>query len=167
MLYLPPQYAHDGIAEGECMTCSIGFRAPAYRELAGHFARLSETVEDNEALSGRYSDAGQNATEHPAQMPADLVRAVSTRLKAMRWSEADVSEFLGAHLSEPKPTVEFREPSSISLRKFENWHEFMASCWLLPRSPLYDRNHFFSTARPTSHPRSWQNGYASWRIGAA
>ncbi len=27
MLYLPPQYAHDGIAEGECMTCSIGFRA--------------------------------------------------------------------------------------------------------------------------------------------
>ena len=37
MLYLPPQYAHDGIAEGECMTCSIGFRAPAYRELAGHF----------------------------------------------------------------------------------------------------------------------------------
>ncbi|MGT2491148.1 JmjC domain-containing protein [Cupriavidus basilensis] len=28
MLYLPPQYAHDGVAEGECMTYSIGFRAP-------------------------------------------------------------------------------------------------------------------------------------------
>ena len=28
MLYLPPRYAHDGIAEGECMTYSIGFRAP-------------------------------------------------------------------------------------------------------------------------------------------
>lgn len=33
MLYLPPQYAHDGIAEGDCMTYSIGFRAPTYREL--------------------------------------------------------------------------------------------------------------------------------------
>jgi 50S ribosomal protein L16 3-hydroxylase len=29
MLYLPPRYAHDGIADGECQTCSIGFRAPA------------------------------------------------------------------------------------------------------------------------------------------
>lgn len=144
MLYLPPQYAHDGIAEGECMTCSIGFRAPAYRELAGHFlAWLSETVEDNEALSGRYSDAGQNATEHPAQMPADLVRAVSTRLKAMRWSEADVSEFLGAHLSEPKPTVEFREPSSISLRKFEKLARIHGIVLAPASIALYDRNHFF------------------------
>ena len=34
MLYLPPRYAHDGIAEGECQTYSIGFRAPARDELA-------------------------------------------------------------------------------------------------------------------------------------
>ena len=34
MLYLPPRWAHDGVAEGECMTCSIGFRAPAQLELA-------------------------------------------------------------------------------------------------------------------------------------
>jgi 50S ribosomal protein L16 3-hydroxylase len=34
MLYLPPKYAHDGVAEGECMTWSIGFRAPQEGELA-------------------------------------------------------------------------------------------------------------------------------------
>jgi 50S ribosomal protein L16 3-hydroxylase len=28
MLYIPPGIAHWGIAEGECITCSIGFRAP-------------------------------------------------------------------------------------------------------------------------------------------
>ena len=33
MLYLPPNLAHWGIAEGECMTCSVGFRAPACLEL--------------------------------------------------------------------------------------------------------------------------------------
>ncbi|MDC6134742.1 cupin domain-containing protein, partial [Burkholderia gladioli] len=37
MLYLPPHIAHDGIAEGECMTCSIGFRAPSAGELTGQF----------------------------------------------------------------------------------------------------------------------------------
>ncbi|WP_442975411.1 cupin domain-containing protein, partial [Salmonella enterica] len=34
MLYLPPGWGHDGVAEGECMTASIGFRAPARAELA-------------------------------------------------------------------------------------------------------------------------------------
>src|SRR5687767_9412173 len=34
MLYLPPGYAHDGVAQGECQTYSIGFRAPARGELA-------------------------------------------------------------------------------------------------------------------------------------
>ena len=29
MLYLPPLYAHDGVAQGECQTYSIGFRSPA------------------------------------------------------------------------------------------------------------------------------------------
>ena len=29
MLYLPPHYAHDGIAIGDCQTYSIGFRSPS------------------------------------------------------------------------------------------------------------------------------------------
>ena len=37
MLYLPPHIAHDGVAEGECMTCSIGFRAPSASELTAQF----------------------------------------------------------------------------------------------------------------------------------
>ncbi|MDR5671072.1 cupin domain-containing protein, partial [Burkholderia cenocepacia] len=37
MLYLPPHIAHDGVAEGECMTCSIGFRAPSAGELRAQF----------------------------------------------------------------------------------------------------------------------------------
>ena len=35
MLYLPPGWAHDGVAEGgDCMTCSVGFRAPSRLDLA-------------------------------------------------------------------------------------------------------------------------------------
>ncbi|MCP3024944.1 cupin domain-containing protein [Cupriavidus basilensis] len=144
MLYLPPQYAHDGVADGECMTYSIGFRAPAYRELAGHFlAWLSETVEDNEDLSGRYADAGEPATAHPAQLPAQMVRAVTEKLSALRWSGSMVSEFLGAHLSEPKPSVEFAEISEITLKKY-NKLALSHGVVLAPGSiALYDRTHFF------------------------
>lgn len=38
MLYLPPGLAHWGVAEGECMTYSIGFRAPSATELFGDLA---------------------------------------------------------------------------------------------------------------------------------
>ncbi len=38
MLYLPPGLAHWGVAEGECMTYSIGFRAPSATELLSDLA---------------------------------------------------------------------------------------------------------------------------------
>jgi 50S ribosomal protein L16 3-hydroxylase len=51
MLYLPPMYAHEGVAVGECMTYSIGFRAPAELELARELLQrfADDTLEDEEA----------------------------------------------------------------------------------------------------------------------
>jgi len=37
LLYLPPGWGHDGIALGECFTCSVGFRAPRGAELGAAF----------------------------------------------------------------------------------------------------------------------------------
>ncbi|MDO8370401.1 MAG: cupin domain-containing protein, partial [Polaromonas sp.] len=58
MLYLPPRYAHDGLAEPcpgddgkaqDCMTYSIGFRAPKRAELAGELLqRLADFAGDDE-----------------------------------------------------------------------------------------------------------------------
>lgn len=52
MLYLPPMYAHEGVAVGECMTYSIGFRAPAELELARELLQrfADDTLEDEEDL---------------------------------------------------------------------------------------------------------------------
>lgn len=33
MLYLPPLYAHNGVAENDCMTFSVGFRAPSETDI--------------------------------------------------------------------------------------------------------------------------------------
>jgi 50S ribosomal protein L16 3-hydroxylase len=50
MLYLPPMYAHEGVAVGECMTYSIGFRAPAELELARELLQrfADDTLEEDE-----------------------------------------------------------------------------------------------------------------------
>src|SRR5581483_11261207 len=49
VLYVPPRWAHDGIALDECVTCSVGFRAPNAQELGGRFL---EFLQDELALDG-------------------------------------------------------------------------------------------------------------------
>ena len=49
MLYLPPGWAHDGIAEGECMTYSIGFRSPERNEMTRELLlRLCDEDDDED-----------------------------------------------------------------------------------------------------------------------
>jgi len=73
MLYLPPRYAHEGVALGECMTYSIGFRAPTQHELARELLqRIAEQVTDP-VRAKLYHDAGQPAAAvSSAQVPAGV-----------------------------------------------------------------------------------------------
>ena len=46
MLYVPPGIAHWGIAQGECTTFSIGFRAPRLNDMVSRWAdRLLESID--------------------------------------------------------------------------------------------------------------------------
>jgi 50S ribosomal protein L16 3-hydroxylase len=108
MLYLPPKYAHDGVAVGECMTYSIGFRSPSYQELGEAFLQfMAETID----LPGRYADPGLSATRHPAQIDQTMLTTVATQLRKIRFSDEDITVFLGEYLSEPKPSVFFSGPA--------------------------------------------------------
>ncbi len=109
LLYLPPRWAHDGVADGgECMTASVGFRAPAAAELARDLiGRAAEAVEAA-AVEHPYADPGQPATAAPAAIPDGLQafarQAVERALRAQpKWIE----RALGEALTEPKPQVWF------------------------------------------------------------
>ena len=107
LLYLPPEWAHDGVAIGECMTYSIGFRTPPAQELAEQFLMfLAERVE----LAGRYGDPDLAVQRHPAEIGAAMVAQVGNMLAGIRWNDAMVKEFLGCSLSEPKNHVFFERP---------------------------------------------------------
>ncbi|RQV78985.1 cupin domain-containing protein [Burkholderia anthina] len=112
MLYLPPHIAHDGVAEGECMTCSIGFRAPSAGELGAQFLYyLAERGGLRDAGGDDlYRDPKQPAVDAPAQLPPAMVERVVEIVDAIRWRKRDVAEFLGCYLSEPKSNVVFDPP---------------------------------------------------------
>lgn len=116
MLYLPPDCAHEGVAVDECMTYSIGFRAPAWQELAEAFL---DHLRDALDLPDRYADPDLRATRTPGRIDATMQRRVMTALAAIRWNARDVARFLGRYLTEPKSGVVFTRAARTSRAQFQ------------------------------------------------
>jgi 50S ribosomal protein L16 3-hydroxylase len=134
MLYLPPRYAHDGVAQGECQTCSIGFRSPARGELARELLeRLADDAQER-AGDSIYRDARQPATSEPGAVPPQLGEFARDALQAALKDPLAVDRALGEYLSEPKPNVWFESGSAGAL----------GGVVLDRRSRMmYDRRHVF------------------------
>jgi 50S ribosomal protein L16 3-hydroxylase len=111
LLYLPPGWAHDGVAVGgDCMTASIGFRAPRADELAqALLARLADAAQASDAAdrAPRYRDPAQPATVRPGALPAPLLRFAREALTRALAEPLAVQRTLGEWLTEPKPQVWF------------------------------------------------------------
>jgi 50S ribosomal protein L16 3-hydroxylase len=107
LLYLPPRYAHEGVAATGCTTYSIGFRAPDARELG---TRFLEFLQDNLAVGGMYEDPGLAPARHPAHIGGEMLDQMSRMLAAISWNRRDVAEFAGRYLTEPKAHVIFSRP---------------------------------------------------------
>ena len=136
MLYLPPKYAHDGVAENECMTWSIGFRAPQKGELA---RELLQGLAD-EAFDGLgdvlYRDPQQLAVSSPAAIPQALGDFARQVVDQAVQNPDLLGSLLGEYLTEPKSNVWFEAPASEPA--------LSAGVQLDRRSKmLYDRKHIF------------------------
>jgi 50S ribosomal protein L16 3-hydroxylase len=107
MLYLPPRYAHDGVAESECMTYSIGFRAPRQQELARELLMRMADQADECLSDTLYRDPKQSAVTEPAAMTQGLQQFAQRAVQAVVNDPHALSLALGEYLSEPKPNVWF------------------------------------------------------------
>ncbi len=118
MLYLPPLWGHDGVAEGgDCMTCSVGFRAASAGQLAQELLhQIAEDLEPPETAGAAslYRDAGQLATDTPGRLPAGLRRFAQAALqRALRDPQA-LDRALGGLMTEPKPQVWFEAGAPLA-----------------------------------------------------
>ncbi len=107
MLYLPPRYAHDGVAMGECMTYSVGFNAPSRGDLAAELLqRLAQDAGDvpSDVL---YRDSGQGAVGAPGAIPPGLVDFARQAMRRAMQDPVTMQRALGEYLTEPKARVWF------------------------------------------------------------
>lgn len=141
ILYLPPEYAHDGVAVDACTTYSIGLRAPAFNELAVAFL---DFLRDEIDLPGRYADPDLQPTRHPAKVDRSMQTRCAQVLARIDWNRDTVARFLGRWLSEPKPSVFFEPPSTpLTLAAFR-YRIATKGVRLSPRTQmLYDADRLF------------------------
>lgn len=107
MLYLPPGWAHDGVAEGECMTASIGFRAAGRAELRTEVLQQMLDASDLPNPDPLYKDPRQPATDEPGRIPTALNEFVQKEVARWLAEPRALGCALGEVLSEPKPQVWF------------------------------------------------------------
>ncbi|MDC6168799.1 JmjC domain-containing protein [Paucibacter sp. XJ19-41] len=112
MLYLPPGWAHDGVAEGECMTCSVGFRTPWRAELARELLPRLMDDETRPQANRMYADPKQPATAEPGRVPEALLAFARDAAERALREPLALERALGEALSEPKPKVWF-EPGTV------------------------------------------------------
>ena len=99
MLYLPPRLAHFGTAENDCMTYSVGFRAPSAAEVLTHFTDfLGQVLTDEE----RYSDAGSAPCSDPHQIQRDALDRLKALLNEHINDERLLLTWFGQFMTEPR-----------------------------------------------------------------
>jgi 50S ribosomal protein L16 3-hydroxylase len=92
MLYLPPGVAHWGVAEDECMTCSVGFRAPGSREAALRFLEEGGT-------DVPYSDPDLEVARHPGEITAAARRRIRRLLREALADDEAIDLWFGREAS--------------------------------------------------------------------
>lgn len=100
MLYLPPGVAHWGTASSNnCMTISIGFRAPSHAEMISDYGHwLSDHLSD--VL--RYSDTDLACQASPTEITHDSIARVQRILREYADNPALVAQWFGRLMTEPK-----------------------------------------------------------------
>ena len=114
MLYLPPLWAHEGVAQGACITASIGFRAPGRDEIGGEVLQRMLDAAEAPEYDPLYRDPLQAATGTPGRIPLALSSFAASSVARMAADAQGLACALGEVLSDPKAGVQFDRGSRLA-----------------------------------------------------
>ena len=148
MLYLPPRYAHDGTAVAmldargraiDCMTYSIGFKAPVGSELAAEVLhKFAEFAQDDERAPKLYCDPSQAATPTPAEIPEALIDFARSAVSRALADPLGIGCAIGEIMTAPKERVWFDEATQCWDQRYGRGVRLDAKTRM-----MYGANHVF------------------------
>jgi 50S ribosomal protein L16 3-hydroxylase len=98
MLYLPPQYAHWGIAENDCLTYSIGFRSPSLADMVGDLATELMT-QDHPAY---FRDPKLTAKMANESIPPEFIQQLKSMLNDLLNDDNLLQDWFARYMTAPK-----------------------------------------------------------------
>jgi 50S ribosomal protein L16 3-hydroxylase len=107
MLYLPPGVAHHGVALDDCMTFSVGLRAPSRHELLGHY--LDDMPGEGDDL--RYTDPDLSLQSHCGEITKEDLEKIDALFRSALPDKNTLAEWFGSYVTrlpenyEPQPAV--------------------------------------------------------------
>ena len=98
MLYLPPNVAHYGVALDDCLTFSIGFRAPRYSELISAWSDDQAVV-----LPARlhYQDPDLQLQQHNGEISTTARERIRGIIRQEFVGDAQIDRWFGRYITEP------------------------------------------------------------------
>lgn len=141
MLYLPPGLAHWGISQGECMTYSIGFRAPSVAEL---LEQAMDDLHPQLTPDERYRDADLSLNQQHGEIDADAITRCQALLTQALSNPTIAANVLGGLMTAakyPEQAPEFHQDEAPSvgvnaLEEAEIWQRHPMSRLAYHTSPL-------------------------------
>jgi len=100
MLYLPPLFSHWGVAlSDDCMTYSVGFRAPSEGEILSDYCdhQLQKMSEQR-----RYSDPNLALQCNPGEISAAAITTVQQIIRAQLTDSDAIADWFGRYMTEVK-----------------------------------------------------------------
>ncbi len=164
MLYLPPNMPHHGIAEGECMTFSVGFKAPDTLNLTQSWLEsFSNEQPDSqqgkvttELVTKRFNDAERKIQKSSGEIAADDIQKLSNLIMDLvKNQEQQLPIFLGKYLTETK-NGELEEEQTHS-SKFSKKADYERQSWARIAYIEDEQNksiHLFAAGQHVSLPQS-------------
>lgn len=116
LLYLPPNVPHYGVALNECMTYSIGFRAPSQADM---LEKLLEDSLEDARLQQRFADPERIPQANPGELTTvDMDRLIDFVVDALPQDEQSLQLWLGKYLTIPKGNTQPIEAEPVSRSEF-------------------------------------------------
>jgi len=99
ILYIPPGYSHYGVAIGNSMTYSVGFRAPAQADI---LSGVLDDALDSLSEDRRFSDAIARLPQHPGEITADVVEHLQNIIREQMLDTQRIRQWFGRTMTTPK-----------------------------------------------------------------
>jgi len=110
MLYLPPGVAHYGVAQGECMTLSIGFRAPSHYDLLSAFAEDQFADISDPFLIPRYQDPDLTLQQHSGEITSQAMQNIIEILQSYTREPRDIKSWFGRYITQSSQHTDQQPP---------------------------------------------------------